>query len=68
MMAHSDGSVGLTRQDNSSDTNLYSVTCQINVEAIDDDQAIDAVRTVILNSGMDFKWNSAHIIPKGLIV
>ena len=68
MTVHSVGSVGLARQDNLSDTNLFAVTCEVRIEAIDDDHAIDAVRTAILNNGMEFKWNSAHIVPKGLVV
>jgi hypothetical protein len=67
-MVHSVGSVGLARQDNSSDTNFYTVTCEITVKAIDDDQAINQISELILSNGMVFKWTNAHLVPKRMVV
>lgn len=64
MTAHLVGSVGLARQDNSSDTNFYLVNCEVLVEAIDDDQALNQVRDAILDNFIAFKWASTHLAPK----
>lgn len=69
MTVHSDGSsVGLARQAVSADTNFYAVTCEVIIEAIDDDQALNKVLDSALSEAITVRWISTHIIPKGMVI
>lgn len=63
-MTYSTGSVGLARRSENSDTNFYLVNCEVLVEAIDDDQALNQVRDAIIDKFIAFKWTSTHLAPK----
>lgn len=65
MTAHSVGSVGLARQDNSSDTNLFAVTGEIIIQAMDADDALQKVYQHILK-GQKYKWLGTTMIPRRL--